>query len=226
MPSETAYTTFQIRLDSIDVAPAFAEKFKDLAKETYAIKPPRTSNFNFSSNVFKLDASTQEWEGIRLEVTTVNEMLSGANMIVDGILIFSLIVFLVLLLITVIGILNTFRVILMERTVEIGTMRALGMQKPNVRSLILWEALFLSLLGFLGGFVMSIVVQFGLSLIPFGTTNPLSILLQNGHLNFRIELGSTLIILGMVVVATLLAALFPAIKAAKLEPAHALRTAN
>ena len=55
-----------------------------------------------------------------------------------------LVIFFILLVITMVGITNTFRMILIERTKEIGTMRAFGMQRHVVRNVFLMEALLLS----------------------------------------------------------------------------------
>ena len=59
-----------------------------------------------------------------------------------------------------VGILNLYRVIIYERTKEIGTMRAIGIQRPQVRSIILFEAFLLSLCSVVAGLVLSIVVSF------------------------------------------------------------------
>ncbi|MQY77227.1 MAG: FtsX-like permease family protein [Spirochaeta sp.] len=56
-----------------------------------------------------------------------------------------LVVFILLLVITMVGITNTFRMIMLERTREIGTMRALGMQRGSVRNIFLSEALFIAI---------------------------------------------------------------------------------
>ena len=55
-----------------------------------------------------------------------------------------------------VGILNLYRVIIYERTREIGTMRAIGIQRPQVRNLILLEALLLAVCGIAGGVVVSV----------------------------------------------------------------------
>ena len=79
----------------------------------------------------------EPWEGTKFFVMTLNEMMEpivAAMRILDGI---ALGIFVILLVITGVGILNTFRMIIIERTREIGTMRAFGMQKKTVRSIFL-----------------------------------------------------------------------------------------
>lgn len=226
LPTNTSYSTFQVRVESLDVAPLYAEQMKLILAETYEMKDKNTSGFSFGSRVRKKTADQGEWEGIRVDLTTVNDMLAPINMVVNGIMGISYTVFVILMLITVIGVINTFRMILFERIREIGTMRALGMQKPNVRSMMLYEALFLSILGYLVGFVLSIIVEFFLSLPSFGTDSIFSILLHNGHFYFLTEIPTLLTVFFIVTGFTMVAAFFPARKAARLEPATALRTAN
>jgi putative ABC transport system permease protein len=124
-----------------------------------------------------------------------------------------------------VGILNTFRIIMYERTREIGTMRALGMQRKGVRKLFLMEAFFLSLGGTIAGFIFAGIVMTILSLINFGMDSPMFLLLNNGHLSFSLAplqiMRNILLVSGL----TLLAAFFPARKAAKLKPSDSLRAA-
>jgi putative ABC transport system permease protein len=226
LPDPTAYTNFQIKLNSIDIAPVYAQLFRQQAGAIYSLKDQVAPSFDFSSSVMKISDNVSEWTGERLAISTVNEMLAPMTSLVDGIFIISIAVFIVLMLITVIGISNTFRMILLERVGEIGTMRALGIQRPKVRSLILYEAWFLSLVGFGAGLGLSLVTQGLLSLINFGTESAMTMFLLNGHLNFRLELASLVPVLILVSGFTVLAAWGPARKAAKLEPAQALRTVN
>ena len=115
---------------------------------------------------------------------------------------------------------------LIERIKEIGTMRALGMQRKEVRRLFLLEAFFLSLGGALAGLIAAGLVMFILSRFFWGVDSPIFILLKNGYMTFRLSFLQVLLNIAVVLFMTLLAAFFPAKKAAKLEPAAALRTTN
>lgn len=168
----------------------------------------------------------ETWEGTKYRMTTLNEELSGLQTLVDGINIASLIALGVLFAVIMVGITNTFRMIMLDRIKEIGTMRALGMQSSQVLSLFLYEALFLALGGALAGLAVSLLVMLGFSLYNFGEGSMMAMLLRNGHLTFNLNpllvLANVAIIGGL----TLLAALVPARMAARLEPAHALRTSK
>ena len=61
----------------------------------------------------------EPWEGTKYSLTTLNDMMSEVMAMVDVLNAVGFVVFLVLLLIIMVGITNTFRMILIERTREI-----------------------------------------------------------------------------------------------------------
>jgi len=169
-------------------------------------------------------AEEERWKGTRFEVLNLSDMMEGVTSMVSVLNTVSYVIFVILLVITMVGLLNTFRMVLIERTREIGTMRAIGMQRTEVRNIFLTEALFLSVGGALAGVVLAILLSGILGIVPFSSDSPLQFLLVDGTFSFPIvplNIISTLII---ITIATLFAAYLPARRAAKLDPAVALRT--
>ncbi|MCK4540661.1 MAG: ABC transporter permease [Spirochaetales bacterium] len=164
----------------------------------------------------------EEWEGIRYRLFTLNDFLKELEQIVITLNIASVVILLVLLVIIMVGITNTFRMIMYERIKEIGTMRALGMQQGGVKSIFLLEALFLSLGGAITGLFTAGIIMFGLSKIYWGLGTPLSLLMKNGYLTFSIQTGQALMYVIIVALFTLAAAYIPTRKAAKMKPVEAL----
>jgi putative ABC transport system permease protein len=168
-------------------------------------------------------AKSDTWTGTKYRIFTINDTISQIDSMVQAINMISLIILIILFLIIMVGINNTFRMIMYERVKEIGTMRALGLQRNKTRNMFLLEAVFLSVGGTVAGWVFAGVVMFFLSLINFGTGTVLAFFMKNGHLAFAVPplqaLGNFLLILAL----TVLAALPPARAAARLEPAQALR---
>ncbi len=165
----------------------------------------------------------EQWEGTRYQLFTIGDFLEPLNQIASTLNTVGLVVVLILFVIIMVGVTNTFRMIIYERTREIGTMRSLGLQRGGVRGLFLLEALLLSLGGALVGLLAAFLVALILSLINFGMDNQFFIILKNGHLFFKVlpaQIAGNIAVIG---VLTLLAALIPASRAAKLDPAHALR---
>jgi putative ABC transport system permease protein len=168
-------------------------------------------------------AGDTPWQGMRYRLYTINDVLSQAQLpqmvaAVNGI---AFAVLLVLFVIIVVGITNTFRMVIVERTREIGTMRALGMKRKVVRNLFLAEALLLFLGGALCGLAGAAVIMGVLRLVNFGS-GTFAMMLQEGRMSFAIPAAQTAAQLLVVAVLTLLAALFPARRAARLSPAKAL----
>jgi putative ABC transport system permease protein len=166
----------------------------------------------------------QSWVGTRYGLTTLNDVTSQLVEILNIIQWLGLIVFIVIMLITMVGVMNSYRMVMIERTQEIGTMRAIGLQKESIRGIFLWESFFIAVGGAIAGFVLSLITMGVLGLVNFGTEGAFALFLNKGSLNFVLDplLFSRDLI--MVVALTLLAVLLPANAAAKLEPAQALRT--
>ncbi|PKL09160.1 MAG: hypothetical protein CVV51_05230 [Spirochaetae bacterium HGW-Spirochaetae-7] len=168
----------------------------------------------------------ESWEGVRYRLFTINEVLSQVQQIVAALDTTAAVILVVLFVIIMVGITNTFRMVMFERIGEIGTMRALGVQRGGVRSMFLLEAVFLALGGAVVGILLALVAMSIISLINFGMNSPAFILMKNGHLSFYLPplkaIGNILVIAAL----TLVAVASPAGKAAKLTPAEALRTSK
>ncbi len=171
----------------------------------------------------RVDESAR-WEGTRFEVTTIHDVMEPLMMMLDVLGYASLALYVVLLSITMVGLLNTFRMILIERTSEIGTIRALGMQRGQVRDLVLLEALSLALGGALVGLAAAFLAGAIASSIPVGTRTPLAVFLDGGSFVFSFNVLSLAGNLAVLTAVTLLSAYLPARQAALIHPADALRT--
>jgi putative ABC transport system permease protein len=171
-------------------------------------------------------AKKETWSGTKYRIFTINDMISQVEQVSSVINTASVVILSVLFLIIMVGISNTFRMVMYERIREIGTMRSLGMQRPSVKRLFLYEAGFLAAGGTLAGLALAGIIMAVLSLFNFGTASFFSLLLHNGHLSFAVGAGQVILDFAIVLILTLLAAYLPARKASLLEPAEALRTSK
>jgi ABC-type antimicrobial peptide transport system permease subunit len=112
-----------------------------------------------------------------------------------------------------VGVLNTMLMSILERTREIGVLRALGWRRRSILSLILREAL---LLGLLGG-AASIIVAFGLTALIQAIPTFGGVVQPEWTLTVFVRALSIAILLG------LFGGLLPAYRATRLQPVEALR---
>jgi putative ABC transport system permease protein len=118
---------------------------------------------------------------------------------------------------------NTMNTAVVERTVEIGTLRAIGLRRAGIRRLFVTEGALLGLTGAVLGVVLALVFsgianQIGLTWLPPGSVQPLPLTLT--------VWGETTMILsttfGLICIA-IISAWWPAYRAAKLNVVDALR---
>lgn len=120
---------------------------------------------------------------------------------------------------------NTMSMAVVERTAEIGTLRAIGLRRSGIRDLFLTEGVILGIVGAIAGVLISVLVAaalnaWGLTWTPPGRVEPVP-------LTIRVWGGTTLMVgtaIGLVFVAAV-SALFPAQRAARMNIVDALRHA-
>ncbi len=124
------------------------------------------------------------------------------------------------LLVAAIGVINTMVMATLERTREIGVMRACGATQAAVRRLFTFEA---AMLGFWGG-VAGVLIGFALSRVAN--------ILINAQLDKQHIAATNIVtlpwwlglaVIGVTTVIGMLAGLYPAYRAARLDPVEALR---
>lgn len=116
--------------------------------------------------------------------------------------------------IALIGIANTLALSVHERTRELGLLRAVGMTRRQLRSSVRWEAVIIAVLGTLIG--LAIGLFFGWTIIQA--------LKDEGFEVFAAPVGQLIVIVIAAGLAGVVAALFPARRAAKLDVLRAIST--
>jgi putative ABC transport system permease protein len=111
------------------------------------------------------------------------------------------------------GMANTMVMSVMERTREIGVLRALGWRKRRVLAMIVRESLTLSLLGSVAGVALGIVLGLAFNLVPF----------IQGFLRLRYSLDLFVQAFGTALLLGAAGGLYPAWRASRLQPVEALR---
>jgi putative ABC transport system permease protein len=118
------------------------------------------------------------------------------------------------LFIALFGITNTLALSVFERTRELGLLRAVGMARRQTRRMIRWEAVIIAIIGAVIG--LGIGIFFGWALVTS--------LESEGITELTIPYSQLLIYVGLAAVAGVVAAFFPARRAARLNVLDAIST--
>lgn len=143
--------------------------------------------------VLSLKSAIQTFNNIAIVVTSVASGIVGISLLVGGV-----------------GIMNIMLVSISERTREIGLRKAVGAKKSAILTQFLVEAVILCFFGGLIGVGFGKLMTFGISRIP---------LLEKTY----IPLWAVVLSFGFAGFVGVCFGLFPAIKAARLDPIEALR---
>ncbi|MBN2538037.1 ABC transporter permease [candidate division WOR-3 bacterium] len=137
------------------------------------------------------------------------------------------ILIMVVIVIAAVGIVNTMLMAVMERTREIGTLRALGFGSRQVVTLFLWEGGLIGFFGSLAGVVIGVGASVLLDLLAIDLTGLMmgfeQILPMRMILYTEVDPLFVLQVALLGIGISLLATLLPARRAARVQPAEALR---
>jgi putative ABC transport system permease protein len=137
---------------------------------------------------------------------------------------YMVLIYLIVLAITATVIVNTLIMAVFERTREIGILSAIGMKGSRIMAMFFAESSLLAVGGIvigllLGGLMVYYASTVGIHIGNFGTTG----ILLGETIYARLTLQDTVTLTVLAFIVTLLAALYPARLAARMEPVQALR---
>jgi len=147
-------------------------------------------------------------------VTTMEEAMGMINTITDGITILLAAIAGISLLVGGVGIMNIMYVSVAERTYEIGLRKAVGATNSNIMYQFLWEAIFLTVLGG----IIGIIIGELFSLIAMYGANAAGL-----NWGYSFSLGGVILGVTFSSATGLIFGLYPAKKAAEMQPVDALR---
>lgn len=157
---------------------------------------------------------------------TLDANIKDLGMISRAIKLIVLLITIILVAIIAIGIASTYRVIILKRTTEVGTYRALGMKTGGVRLVFITEILMLLITGFIFGIILALIGTKIISQFDFSYIPAFDVFLREGHLAPQYTFFGTIKYLFIIIVTTVLCVLFTIKKLSRLSPVKALATTN
>lgn len=158
--------------------------------------------------------------GISVEMKTWDELSVFYKQVKNLFDMIFLFIFSIVLIIVVMSVINTMSMSVMERTREIGTLRALGLKRPGVKGLFATEGALLGLLGSGMGFlfffaVYALITAAHPTYVPPGSSNPVPL---------QVDLVWAFLVQSLLFLSilALLAAYVPARKSARMTIVDAL----
>jgi ABC-type lipoprotein release transport system permease subunit len=189
-----------------------------------------TATENHASTIFvtlqdlnQADAVAQALKGSNYKILTWRDQNVFITQFEDYANAFFIILYLIVLGITATVVTNTLVMAVFERTREIGILSAIGMKGRGIMAQFLAEAALLATGGVIGGLIIggAAVAYFTIYGIYIGDYGLTGVLFED-HIYAHLTLQNTVNLAVLTYIITLIASLYPARLAARLEPVEAL----
>jgi putative ABC transport system permease protein len=229
VPQVTLRALYQLNEDSTGALLIYLKDMKNIPRDMDLLQKALTgagySVMDRQSQAFwmKLQAINREdWTGQKLDLTTWEDEISFISWTlkaVDGI---TFLLTAVLLVIIAIGIMNTLWIAIRERTREIGTLRAIGMQRPRVMAMFVIEAFCLGAIGTALGALVGVLIAAFLNSLHLGVPVGVRFFLMSSTLKFAFEPARIFGGAFIITACTTLISLIPSYRASHLKPVSAM----
>ena len=153
---EGGYSMFSIYLRDNDQQTKAANMIEARIREDENVNPEihvtsralamKTNPTNIGKGIEKqidVKKPENEWKGVKYGVETLYDEIPQIKTVLNVVHIITTVILIVILLIVMVGVSNTYRMVLYERIREIGTMRSLGMTGKDTRKVFTNEAVIL-----------------------------------------------------------------------------------
>ena len=154
-------------------------------------------------------------EGNNVALYTLAVYLSDVADMLNAINVIAYFLYGMMLLIILVSAAVTYRLILHERTRELGTMRAIGFYGADLR-LVLWvEVIGIGSISLIAGFILAGIFSWAVSLLSFAWFPSFEIFMRDGRLTALYLPGTTLANVGSVFLLLFMVTLFPLFRASR-----------
>lgn len=230
IPKEDVHELYQLKDNTSSVVmiyledPNKAEEVMGRLREVYLEKGYELMDHQPSPFFMKFGTvQGEDWTGQKLDLTTWNDEVSYMNKVISAIEGIAYFLVGILMLIIAIGIMNSMWISVRERTAEVGTMRAIGMTRMRVLSMFLSEAILLGLFATVIGTGLGASIATILNSAAIDIPNDaVKAIMMSDVLHMSVSVSSVVHIIWIFTLITGLSALWPASRAAKLQPITAI----
>jgi ABC-type lipoprotein release transport system permease subunit len=231
VPGDTVRSLYQLRPDTSgavqiylkpqfvpDVTAIAARLRVQLEKAGWAVMDadPKAFWMKFQS------VAREDWTGQKLDVTTWEDEVSFITWTLTVLKGLTAVLLTILIAIVVTGIMNTMWIAIRERTREIGTLRAIGMQRGGVLRMFLYESLLLGLMGSGAGALLGAGLGLAINAAQIHVPLSVQLFLMSDHIQLALHPAGLARAALFITLITTLAALYPAYRAARLKPVSAM----
>ncbi len=196
------------------------DKLRDaLAKAGYVMmdEDPRAFFFKFEN------VTREAWTGQKLDITNWRDEVNFVSWTVDLMNAMAFFLAFVFLSVVGIGIMIVMWISIRERTREIGTLRAIGMQRGNVLRMFLAEGFLLGVLSTSAGAVLGLVLSLVLNAVDISLPPGFQFILLSDHLFIVPTVAWTMVAVIFITTVITLISLIPSFIAARLKPVTAMQ---
>lgn len=159
-----------------------------------------------------LDLEVHDWKYLG------STLLDIASYIKIGVRAWTVVLFIVILFM----ILNTFTMSVYERTYEIGILKAIGMKKRRIRGLFILESSFLSIIANIFGILLAVIIVKILNIV--GMPGMFGFILKGESVHPVINIKDALYVIIISILISIIASIYPSYKASKMNPIDAIRS--
>ena len=152
----------------------------------------------------------KETDGDDFQITDMKQVMETMETVTGYLTLLLIVIAAVSLLVGSIGIMNMMLVSVAERTREIGIRKAIGAQESTIVTQFLSESILISFIGSMFGLILGVGLSQGVGRFIL-------------HYNVPFSIWPVVVSISVAVVVGLASGVFPAIKAAKLNPIDSLR---
>jgi len=191
------------QVENTDLIDGTMERMREIMRENHDIDPPkevRESIFDTGQDDFRVVSMVEAIEAfdqMYMTITLVLLAIVAISLVVGGV-----------------GVMNVMYVIVNERTPEIGLRKAVGAKYSDIMTQFLVESVLITLAGGIAGTILGVLLSWGVSL---GASY------AGFSWNFSIPLMAFVTALLFSIIFGIIFGMYPARKAARMDPIEALR---